>query len=152
MSQPAVLTGQDVGEAEEALTGLLNQVLAGTGTGITRAQYIAIPLLSGGGPMASPAAVHAEPVAQPHFGLPRLQVAELFRGLEAKGLVTGSAPDGPGPTQLTPDGTTLYAELVGAVAAVTKRVLAAFDSDDLAVAHRILIEVTERANRIRAEL
>jgi len=152
MSQPAVLTGQDVGEAEGALTGLLNQVLAGTGTGITRAQYIAMRVLSVRGPMASPAALHEYLAGQPQVGLDRLQVAELFRGLETKGLVTNSAADGPGPTQLTADGTTLYTELVGAVAAVTKRVFADLDADDLAAAHRILVELTERANRIRAEL
>jgi len=151
MSQPAFLTGQDVGEAEGALTGLLNQVLAGTGTGITRAQYIVMRVLSARGPIASPA-VHEYLAGQLQVGLDRLQVAELFRDLEAKGLVTGSAPDGPGPAQLTPDGTTLYAELVGAVAPVTKRVFEGLDADDLAVAHRILAEVKERANRIRAEL
>jgi len=37
MSQPAVLTGQDVGGTEGALTGLLNQILAGTSARITRA-------------------------------------------------------------------------------------------------------------------
>jgi len=152
MSQSAVLTGQDVGEAEGALTGLLNQVLAGTSTGITRTQYIAMRVLSLRGPVASPAALHEYLAGQPQVGLDRLQVTELFRGLEAKGLVTGSTPDGPGPTQLTPEGTTLHAELAGAVGAVTKRVFAGLDSDDLAVAHRILVEVTERANRIRAEI
>lgn len=152
MSQSAVLTGQDVGEAEGALTGLLNQVLAGTSTGITRTQYIAMRVLSLRGPVASPAALHEYLAGQPQVGLDRLQVAELFRGLEAKGLVTGSTPDGPGPAQLTPEGTTLHAELAGAVGAVTKRVFAGLDSYDLAVAHRILVEVTERANRIRAEI
>src|SRR5262245_16350993 len=136
MSQPALLTGQDVGEAEGALTRLLNQVLAGTGTGIKRTQYIVMRVLSARGPIASPAAVHEYLAGQPQVGLDRLQVAELFRGLEAKGLVTGSAPDGPGPVELTPEGTNLYAELVAAVAAVTKRVFAGLETDDLAAAHR----------------
>jgi len=152
MSKPALLSGQDVGEAEGALTGLLNQVLAGTGTGITRAQYIVMRVLSARGPIASPAAVHEYLAGQPQVGLDRLQVAELFGGLEAKGLVTGSAPDGPGPAQLTPEGTSLYAELVSAVTAVTKRVFAGLDAHDLAVAHRVLVEVRARANRIGAEL
>jgi hypothetical protein len=35
---------------------------------------------------------------------------------------------------------------------VTRRLYADLDPDDLATAHRVLIEVTERANRLRDEL
>ena len=104
MPPPATLTGQDVGEAEGALTALLDQLLAGTSTGITRAQYIVLRILALRGPAESPAALHDYLAGQPQLHLDHPQVAELFRDLEAGGLVTGSAPDGPGPTQLTPDG------------------------------------------------
>jgi DNA-binding MarR family transcriptional regulator len=149
MPQPATLTGQDVGEAEGALTALLDQLLAGTNTGITRPQYIALRVLGLRGPAPSPAALHDYLASQPQLGLDRPQVAELFHSLEARGLVTGSAPDGPGPTQLTPEGAALNTKLAAAVAAVTKRLYADLDPDDLATAHRILVEVTERANRLR---
>jgi DNA-binding MarR family transcriptional regulator len=149
MSQPATLTGQDVGEAEGALTALLNQVLAGTNAGITRTQYLALRVLAIRGPAASPAAIHDYLAGQPQVGLDRPQVAELFRGLEARGLVSGSAPDGPGPIQLTPEGTALAAALADEVAALTKRLYADLDPDDLATAHRVLAEITERANRLR---
>jgi DNA-binding MarR family transcriptional regulator len=151
MAQPATLTGQDVGEAEGALTALLNQVLAGTNTGITRPQYLALRVLALRGPFPSPAALHDYLAGQPQVGLDLPQVAELFHGLEAKGLVTGSAPDGPGPTQLTAEGAALNAKLADAVAARTKRLYADLDPDDLATAHRVLVEVTQRANRLRDE-
>ncbi len=151
MSPPATLTGQDVGEAEGALTALLDRVLAGANTGITRSQYIALRVLSLRGPAPSPAALHDYLAGQPQVGLDRPQVAELFQSLEARGLVTGSAPDGPGPTQLTPEGTALNAKLAAAVAALTKRLYADLNPDDLATAHRVLVEVTERANRLRDE-
>jgi DNA-binding MarR family transcriptional regulator len=151
MAQPATLTGQDVGEAEGALTALLNQILAGTNTGISRTQYLALRVLALRGPFPSPAALHDYLAGQPQVGLDLPQVAELFHDLEARGLVTGSAPDGPGPTQLTAEGAALNAKLADAVAARTKRLYADLDPDDLATAHRVLVEVTQRANRLRDE-
>jgi len=151
MAPPATLTGQDVGEAEGALTALLNQVLARSDTGTTRTQYLALRVLALRGPVPSPAALHDYLAGQPQVGLDRAQVAELFEGLEARGLVTGSAPDGPGPTRLTPEGAALNAKLADAVAAITGRLYAGLDPDDLATAHRVLAEVTERANRLRDE-
>jgi DNA-binding MarR family transcriptional regulator len=151
MAPPATLTGQDVGEAEGALTALLNQVLAGTNTGITRPQYVALRVLALRGPFPSPAALHDFLASQPQVGLDLPQVAELFRGLEARNLVTGSALDGSGPAQLTADGAALNAKLADAVAAVTQRLYAGLDPDDLATAHRVLAEVTQRARRLRDE-
>jgi DNA-binding MarR family transcriptional regulator len=148
---PTTLTGQDVGEAEGALTALLDRVLADTNSGVTRAQYLALRVLARRGPTESPAALHDYLASQPQLGLDLAQVAELFRGLEASGLVTGSAPDGPGPTQLTPDGAALNARLADAVAALTQRLYADLDPDDLATAHRVLAEITQRANRLRDE-
>jgi DNA-binding MarR family transcriptional regulator len=149
MAPPATLTGQDVGEAEGALSALLNQVLAGTSTGITRTEYLALRVVAQRGPFPEPAALHDFLAGQPQVGLDRAQLAELFRDLEARGLVTGSDPDGPGPVQLTPEGAALNAKLGEAVAAQSQRLYAGIDPDDLATAHRVLVEVTERANRLR---
>jgi DNA-binding MarR family transcriptional regulator len=149
MPAPATLTGQDVGEAEGALTALLDQVLAGTNTGITRTQYIALRVLARRGPFPSPATLHDFLAAQPQLGLDPGQVAELFGSLEASGLVTGSDRDGPGPAQLTADGDALNAKLAQAVAATTQRLYAGLDPGDLATTHRVLAELTERANRLR---
>jgi DNA-binding MarR family transcriptional regulator len=149
MPAPATLTGQDVGEAEGALTALLNQALTRTNTGITRTQYIALRVLALRGPALSPADLQDYLAGQPQVGLDRPRVAELLRGLEARGLVTGSDPDGSGPAQLTAEGAALHARLADAVAALTRRLYADLDPDDLATAHRVLVEVTERARRLR---
>ena len=151
MSRPATLTGQDVGEAEGALTALLDQILDGTNTGITRTQYIALRVLALRGPAPAPAALHDHLAGQPQLGLDLPQVTELLRGLEARGLVTGSAPDSPGPTQLTPEGVALDAKLADAVASLSERLYADLAPDDLATAHRVLVAVTERANRLRGQ-
>src|SRR5512133_2670595 len=115
MPAPATLTGQDVGEAEGALTARLNQVLTGSNTGIIRTQYITLRVLALRGPAPSSAELHDYLASQPQLGLDRSQVAELLHGLEARGLVTGSAADSPGPTQLTPEGAALHARLAEAV-------------------------------------
>jgi DNA-binding MarR family transcriptional regulator len=146
---PAALTGQDVGEAEGALTALLDQVLAGTDTGITRPQYIALRVLARG-PARSAADLQAYLAGQPQLGLDRSQAADLVRGLEASGLITGGAPDSPGPVRLTSEGAALNATLTDAVAAVTRRLYADLDLEALATAHRVLVTVAERANRLRA--
>src|SRR5215470_3499447 len=111
MPAPATLTGQDVGEAEGALTALLNQVLTGSNTGITRAQYITLRVLALRGPAPSPAELHNYLASQPQLGLDRSQIAGLLLDLEAKGLAAGSAADGPGPTRLTDGGAALHARL-----------------------------------------
>src|SRR5512132_3230762 len=128
------------GEAEGALTALLNQALAATNTGITRTQYIALRVLALRGPALSPADLQDYLAGQPQVGLDRPQVAELLRDLEARGLVIGSDPDGPGPGQLTDAG-----------AALTKRLYADLDPDDLATTHRVLVEVTQRARHLRGQ-
>jgi hypothetical protein len=52
---------------------------------------------------------------------------------------------------LSPPGAALNAKLADAVAALTKRLYADLDPDDLATAHRVLVRVTERARRLRDE-
>jgi len=55
------------------------------------------------------------------------------------------------PVQLTPEGAALHTRLAEAVADLTQRLYADLDPDDLATAHRVLAEVTQRANRLRAQ-
>ena len=148
MAPPATLTGQDVGEAEGALSALLDQVLEGTDAGITRTQYIALRVVARG-PGLAPAALRDLLAGQPQLGLDRRQTAELLAGLQARGLATGGDPDGPGPVQLTAEGAALNAELGQAVAALSQQLYAGIDPADLATAHRVLVEVTERAHRLR---
>jgi DNA-binding MarR family transcriptional regulator len=149
MAPPATLTGQDVGEAEGALSALLDRVLDDTDAGITRTQYIALRVVARG-PALAPAALGDFLAGQPQLGLDRRQAAELLAGLDARGLATGGSPDGPGPVQLTAEGAALHDQLAEAVAALSERLYDGIDPADLATAHRVLVEVTERANRLRA--
>jgi len=142
---PALLTGQDVGEAEGALTALLNRTLAATNTGITRTEYITLRVLASRGPQPSPAALHAFLARQPQLGLDGGHVAELLGHLEARGLLSGGAIDGPGPVELTPAGAALCERLIEAVTVAARGLYADFDQDDLATAHRVLVELTQRA-------
>ena len=148
MAPPATLTGQDVGEAEGALSALLDQVLEGADAGLTRTQYIALRVVARN-PALAPAALRDLLAGQPQLGLDRLQAAELLGGLEGRGLLSGGDPGGPGPVQLTADGAALHAELGQAVAALSEQLYAGMDPADLATAHRVLVEVAERADRLR---
>jgi hypothetical protein len=150
MPQTPTLTGQDIAEAQGAVRALLDRVLAGTDT--TSNEYVALRVLSQRGPAAEPAALHRFLAEQPQLRLDRAGVADLFTGLETRGLVSGTAPDGPGPARLTAAGAARHAELADAVTAVTVRLYTGFDPDDLVTTHRVLTDVTERANRLRSEL
>jgi DNA-binding MarR family transcriptional regulator len=150
MPPTPTLTGQDIGEAEGAVRALLDRILAGTGT--TSTEYIALRVLSLRGPAASPAAFRDYLAAQRQLRLEPPAATDLLAGLEASGLITGSSLDSPGPTQLTEEGAAVYARLFDAVTAVTTRLYGGFDPDDLATAHRVLAEVTERANRLHDDL
>jgi DNA-binding MarR family transcriptional regulator len=148
MAPPATLTGQDVGEAEGALSALLDRVLDDNDAGITRTQYIALRVVARG-PALAPAALRDLLAGQPQLGLDRRQAAELLAGLEARGLATGGDPDGP--VRLTAEGAALNAELGRAVGALSEQLYHGIDPADLATAHRVLVEVTERANRLRGQ-
>jgi DNA-binding MarR family transcriptional regulator len=148
MAPPATLTGQDVGEAEGALSALLDRVLDDNDAGITRTQYIALRVVARG-PALAPAALRDLLAGQPQLGLDRRQAAELLAGLQARGLATGGDPDGP--VRLTAEGAALNAELGRAVAALGEQLYDGIDPADLATAHRVLVEVTERANRLRGQ-
>ena len=56
MTQPPVLTGQDIAEAEGAVQGVLEHALAGTGT--TSREYVVLRVLAVRGPVRPPASLH----------------------------------------------------------------------------------------------
>jgi DNA-binding MarR family transcriptional regulator len=152
MAPPATLTGQDVGEAEGALSGLLDRVLERTRSGLRRPEYITLRVLALRGPAASSAAFHDYLASQPQLGLDQSEVAELLHGLETRGLISGSSPHNDGPVQLTAAGADLHAAVAEAVLPVTHRLYADINTDDLATAHNVLVELTQRATRMRGEL
>jgi hypothetical protein len=142
------LTGQDIAEAQGAVTRLLERALEPTGVG--RHAYVALRVLVVRGPQA-PRELHAYLADQPQLGLSADAVAELLAGLEAGGHATGTAPDSPGPAQATPAGAALLARLNEAVAPATRALYAGLDQEDLAVAHRVLLVVTQRAGELAAQ-
>ena len=153
MAPPPTLTGQDIGEAQGAISTLLDRVLATTDSAITSSEYIVLRILAVRGPMPSPGDFHRYLASQPQLHLDPPGVAALLGRLEARGLVTGgSDPNGPGPTQLTPEGHARYANLADAVNAMTSRLYGDFGPDDLATAHRVLVGVIERAAQLGDEL
>jgi hypothetical protein len=109
-------------------------------------------VLAARGPWAPPAALHEFLAGQRQLGLDRPAVADLLAGLEARGLVAGTAPDAGGPARLTAEDTALHTRLAEAVAPRTKQLFAGFDPDDLATAHRVLAQVVERADHLAANL
>ena len=148
MTQPPALTGQDIAEAEGAVTRLLERALAKEGA--TRQDYIALRVLTLRGPYMSPGELHAFLAAQRQLGLTTAAAAELLAGLEGRGLASGTAADGPGPAQATPEGAARHASLAAAVAPATRELFAGFDPDDLATARRVLTRITERAGQLLA--
>jgi DNA-binding MarR family transcriptional regulator len=148
MPQPPILTGQDIAEAQGAVTRLLERVLEPTG--VSRHEYVALRVLVIRGPQA-PRELHAFLAGQPQLGLSADAVAELLAGLEGAGHATGTAQDSPGPARATPEGAALLARLNEAAAPSIRALYAGLDPADLAVAHRVLAGVTERAGELAAQ-
>lgn len=137
MTDTALLTGQDIGEAEGAMTALLERALAPSGR--SRAEYITLRLLAARTPLGNAADLSDFLAGQRQLGLERAEVATMLDRLRAEGLITAE------PAELTVDGRTLLEELAAAVAPVTRQVFAGLDPQDLAVAHRVLVELIQRA-------
>jgi hypothetical protein len=148
MSQAPVLTGQDIAEAEGAVTRLLERALVPTGT--SRHEYVILRVLAGRGPFASPAELHQYLAGQPQLGLTPEAVAALLAGLEGQGLAAGTALDSPGPARATPEGAALLGRLAETVTPTTRALYAGLDPDDLAVAHRVLTQIIARADELSA--
>ena len=137
MTDTAKLTGQDIGEAEGALTALLEHAIAASGR--SRVEYITLRVLAARAPFGSAAELDDFLAGQRQLGLDRAGVVTMLDRLRAEGLVTAA------PVELTVDGRALLEELAAAVAPVTRAVFAGFDGKDLAVAHRVLVELVQRA-------
>jgi hypothetical protein len=150
MTQTPALTGQDIAEAQGAVRGLLDKILAGTGT--TSNEYVVLRVLAGRGPWASTGALRDYLVGQPQLDLDARSAGSLLSTLQARSLITASSSGEPGPVQLTAEGTALHGRLGQAVAEVTRKLYGGIDQDDLAVVHRVLTQVIERAGSLQGEL
>ena len=143
--QPPPLTGQDIAEAQGAVRGLLDRILHSTGT--TSEEYVTLRVVAFRGPWADRPALAGYLAAQPQLGLDEAGITALLDRLQEGGLITEA-----GPVTLTAAGTDLHASLAAAVQQSTARLYAGFDGDDLAVAHRVLAGITQRANELRQDL
>jgi hypothetical protein len=148
MTQPSTLTGQDIAEAQGAVTKVLDKALASAGA--TRHEYIVLRVLVFRGPFGSPKELHDFLAGQPQLALSPEAIAELLAGLEARDLAVGTSAAGPGPAEATPAGAAFLSGLTEQTAPVTRELFSGFDPSDLAVAHRVLTGLTERANQMTA--
>jgi DNA-binding MarR family transcriptional regulator len=137
MADTALLTGQDIGEAEGAMTALLERALAPSGR--SRAEYITLRLLAARAPFGSAAELSDFLAGQRQLGLNRADVVTMLDRLQAEGVMTVA------PVELTADGRAVLEDLAAAVAPVTRRVFAGLDREDLTVAHRVLVELIQHA-------
>ncbi|MGH3502768.1 MAG: MarR family winged helix-turn-helix transcriptional regulator [Nocardioidaceae bacterium] len=140
MTDTALLTGQDVGEAEGAMTALLERTIAPSGR--SRAEYITLRVLAVRAPFESTAELTDFLAGQRQLGLDRAAIVTMLDNLRAEGLVTEAG------VGLTATGHALLEELATAVAPVTREIFADLDPKDLAVAHRVLVELVQRARTI----
>ena len=143
MTDTALLTGQDIGEAEGALTALLEHAIALSGR--SRAEYITLRVLAAGAPFGTAAELLDFLVDQRQLGMDRASVVMMLDRLRAEGLLTTA------PVKLTADGHALLEALATAVAPITRQVFANVDRNDLAVAHRVLVELIQRAHTMTSE-
>jgi hypothetical protein len=131
------------------VTRLLEQTLAKTGA-TTSPEYIALRVLVARGPWASPRELHEFLAGQRQLGLTETAAAELLASLEDQGLASGTAAACSGPAEATEAGAALLARLNAAVAPTTQALYAGFEPDDLAITHRVLTQVIERAGQLQA--
>ena len=140
MTHTALLSGQDIGEAEGALTALLERAIAPSGR--SRVEYLTLRVLGVRAPFGTAAELHDFLADQRQLGMDRADVVMMLDRLRIEGLVTTAL------VELTADGHALLEELATAVASITREVFADLDRNELAVAHRVLVELIERAHTI----
>lgn len=148
-SRPAVplgqAIGQAVGQAETALSGLLAEVLATTGS--TRETYLALQRMAalGGG---AARADYARDLSD-SLDLDLWAAGQLADALVSAGLL--AAGDGASETvRMTPAGAELRGKLQDSVRAVTGPLWESLDSTALDTTIRTLQEITARARALRS--
>lgn len=131
------LTGQDIGEADGALTAVLEMALAPTGR--SRTEYLTLRVVDVRGPYPLDTELIDYLQGQRQLGQPRQVITETVDRLRAEGLLTAS------PVELTGSGREVLRHLASAVIPRTRELFSGLDPADLAAAHRVLIELTDRA-------
>ena len=145
MTESPMLTGQDISEAHGAVRKLHDHILHRTGS--TSNQHITLRVVAVRGPWTTRTALRDYLRDQPQLSLDEPAADQLLDDLEEQELITTEAP-----VALTARGEQLHARLTSAVQGTAARLYEDFTPDDLAIAHRVLARVTERADHLRQDL
>ncbi|MDQ1520146.1 MAG: hypothetical protein QOI55_1219 [Actinomycetota bacterium] len=141
-----ILTAIDIGQAERATRALLDGLLQEAD--ITFEQWVVLRMLGTGNAPAT----RDELVAQ---GAALLRVApgtvdDVVERMQASGLVSSAAPRETADVSLEPDGRARFDLVQAGVTRAAGEVYRDFDPEDLAIVHRVLVEVAARADALRS--
>jgi hypothetical protein len=139
--QPPALTGQDIAEAQGALRNVLDRVLRDHGT--TSDEYVTMRVITVRGPWAGRVDLAGYLAGQSQLNLGIDAAGALLDGLAERGVISVTRP-----VTLTAEGARLFARLGAATRTGSAGLYAGFDPADLETAHRVLVEITERANAL----
>lgn len=141
--QGPALNGQDIGQAEHATRAVLDRLLARTGTQFHG--WVIINLLAAGGGALREDELTGRVTQGLKIGKDAAHAAAAE--LAWQGLISREPAAG-GRTQvaLTPAGTARFGQIQDGIGQVTGRLYGGLPESDLAIAHRVLATVTERAN------
>jgi len=138
MTDAPTLTGQDIGAAARATGALLDRVLSPRGVDFQTS--VVLNVLSANGSSLD----RDQVVDRVVFGL-KVDPTSVSATL-AEMLHSGLLSEVDGSVSLTPAGTNMFGEIREGIGAIARRIYGGLPADDLAVAHRVLVAVTERAN------
>jgi DNA-binding MarR family transcriptional regulator len=143
-TQSPPLTGQDINLAARAVRDVLDELLAQAH--LTFIQFVALQTL------ASPETpVDRQELVDDIATRLRADTHAVSVGLATLGR-HGLVEDLPAQPRLTPQGRQLLERMQAAVGRATSVLYADFAADDLATTRRVLVELIDRASRVRAEL
>lgn len=140
MFQAPILTSRNIGETENALRAILIKTLSGTGLDYPR--WVALQLVS----LSQSALSVDEVLAQLTGGLKidETSARDARADLENRDIlqIVGDR------FSTTPRGVALFQRVRDQIRPITDRLYAGLRNEDLAVAHRVLATILERANAI----
>ena len=143
MTQTPTLTGQDIGQAEKATRAVLDRLLAETGTGFHG--WVILNQLSAAGGIMDAAGLTSR--VSHGLKISEADVHDALGELGCQDLVSEVSPAGSRlQITLTPDGRARFGQVRAGIGEITQRLYGGLPAADLAVAHRVLATVTERAN------
>jgi hypothetical protein len=138
MTDAPTLTGQDIGTAARATGALLERLLSGSGTDFQG--WVTLNVLGTNGSTLG----RDDLVNRLVFGLK--VDAESASATVTELVHSGLLSEVDGVVELTDVGTGRFESVRDDIGGITARIYGGLPAEDLAVAHRVLVEVTQRAN------